>query len=659
MSKKQKTKKKKKLPFIYKLFSSLLGLITLLFVGSIIYLNVLNFLLLVIALVVISFISIFTILLMTKSKKKKTGLCISVILILIYSFLSFYILKTTDFLNKLNLNYKTYNYSVVVLKTSPYKKLKDINGLNIGYYADESPETTKALDKVQKKVELETTSYEDNHTLANELLDEKVDAILIENSHLEMLNENIGIEEGSFKDRIRTIYTFQIIVNTGNIAKDINVTKKPFNIYVSGIDTFGEISSVSRSDVNMVITVNPETRQILLTSIPRDYYVKLHNKTGYKDKLTHAGLYGVDMSIETLEDLLDIEINYYVKVNFTSVIDIVNAIGGVKVYSDYTFTSLDNYNYTKGYNQVNGEQALSFARERKAFAAGDRQRVKNQQAVFKAIFEKCTGKSIIAKYSKLLDSLQGKFVTNMSTARLTSLIRMQLSKNYEWNITSNSLEGGDGSNYTFSAPSVKAYVMIPKEESVMYAKELINKVFEGEILDEDLMDEVSKQVHEVTKNNPTPSQDDDENTSKEPTKNTTSTDEGELKIKLGRESVTIKENETYVYYPYTATYDGKDVTNDPNIKESFSIDGKTFADYEELILYIKTNLKPGKYNIIYKVTYKNQTKTLTQLLTIETNNNNNNNNQEPTIDPDDNSSNNNGSNNTGSNFEGTDEYIQE
>lgn len=658
MSKKQKTKKKKKLPFIYKLFSSLLGLITLLFVGSIIYLNVLNFLLLVIALVVISFISIFTILLMTKSKKKKTGLCISVILILIYSFLSFYILKTTDFLNKLNLNYKTYNYSVVVLKTSPYKKLKDINGLNIGYYADESPETTKALDKVQKKVELETTSYEDNHTLANELLDEKVDAILIENSHLEMLNENIGIEEGSFKDRIRTIYTFQIIVNTGNIAKDINVTKKPFNIYVSGIDTFGEISSVSRSDVNMVITVNPETRQILLTSIPRDYYVKLHNKTGYKDKLTHAGLYGVDMSIETLEDLLDIEINYYVKVNFTSVIDIVNAIGGVKVYSDYTFTSLDNYNYTKGYNQVNGEQALSFARERKAFAAGDRQRVKNQQAVFKAIFEKCTGKSIIAKYSKLLDSLQGKFVTNMSTARLTSLIRMQLSKNYEWNITSNSLEGGDGSNYTFSAPSVKAYVMIPKEESVMYAKELINKVFEGEILDEDLMDEVSKQVHEVTKNNPTPSQDDDENTSKEPTKNTTSTDEGELKIKLGRESVTIKENETYVYYPYTATYDGKDVTNDPNIKESFSIDGKTFADYEELILYIKTNLKPGKYNIIYKVTYKNQTKTLTQLLTIETNNNNNNN-QEPTIDPDDNSSNNNGSNNTGSNFEGTDEYIQE
>lgn len=658
MSKKQKTKKKKKLPFIYKLFSSLLGLITLLFVGSIIYLNVLNFLLLVIALVVISFISIFTILLMTKSKKKKTGLCISVILILIYSFLSFYILKTTDFLNKLNLNYKTYNYSVVVLKTSPYKKLKDINGLNIGYYADESPETTKALDKVQKKVELETTSYEDNHTLANELLDEKVDAILIENSHLEMLNENIGIEEGSFKDRIRTIYTFQIIVNTGNIAKDINVTKKPFNIYVSGIDTFGEISSVSRSDVNMVITVNPETRQILLTSIPRDYYVKLHNKTGYKDKLTHAGLYGVDMSIETLEDLLDIEINYYVKVNFTSVIDIVNAIGGVKVYSDYTFTSLDNYNYTKGYNQVNGEQALSFARERKAFAAGDRQRVKNQQAVFKAIFEKCTSKSIITKYSKLLDSLQGKFVTNMSTARLTSLIRMQLSKNYEWNITSNSLEGGDGSNYTFSAPSVKAYVMIPKEESVMYAKELINKVFEGEILDEDLMDEVSKQVHEVTKNNPTPSQDDDENTSKEPTKNTTSTDEGELKIKLGRESVTIKENETYVYYPYTATYDGKDVTNDPNIKESFSIDGKTFADYEELILYIKTNLKPGKYNIIYKVTYKNQTKTLTQLLTIETNNNNNNN-QEPTIDPDDNSSNNNGSNNTGSNFEGTDEYIQE
>lgn len=652
MAKKQSTKKKKKLPFIYKLFSSLLALITLLFIGAIIYLNVLNILLLLIAIIVIGFISILTILLMTKSKKKKTGFLMSIILILIYSFLSFYILKTTNFLNDLNLNYKTYNYSVVVLKTSPYKKLKDINDLNMGYYADGTTETTKALDKVQKKIELEPTTYEDNYTLANDLLDEKLDAILIENSHLEMLNENMEMPEGAFKDSIRTIYTFSIVVNTGDIAKDINVTKKPFNIYVSGIDTFGEISSVSRSDVNMVITVNPETRQILLTSVPRDYYVKLHNKTGYKDKLTHAGLYGVDMSIGTLEDLLDIEINYYVKVNFTSVIDIVNAIGGVNVYSDYKFTSIDNYNYSKGYNQVNGEQALSFARERKAFAAGDRQRVKNQQAVFKAIFEKCTSKAIITKYSKLLDSLQGKFVTNMSTSRLTSLIRLQLSKNYKWNITSNSLEGGDGSNYTYSAPSVKAYVMIPKEESVMYAKELIAKVIEGEVLDEDLMDEVSKQVHEVTKNNPTQNQDDNKNASKEPTQDSTTSKDEELKIKLGRESVTIKENETYIYYPYTATYGGKDVTKDPSIKESFSIDGKTFADYEELILYIKTNLKPGKYNIIFKVTYKNQTTTLTQLLTIEAIDDIVDD-KEPDIDPDDNSS------SDGSDYEGTDDYIQE
>lgn len=641
------TRAKKKLPFIYKLFAILLAIVTIILVGSILYLNVLNLLFLIVVLGVIFLISTFIILLITKSRKKKLGLFVSIILILIYSFISYYILKTTDFLNNLNLNYKTYNYSVVVLKTSPYEKLGDISNLEMGYLDDGTPETKKALSKVQKKIELEPSKYEDSHTLANKLLDESVSSILIENSYLDMLNESIENDDKTFKDSIRVIYSFSIVVNTSSIAKDINVTKKPFNIYVSGIDTFGEISSVSRSDVNMIISVNPETRQILLTSVPRDYYVKLHNKSGYKDKLTHAGLYGVDMSIKTLEGLLDIEINYYVKVNFSSVINIVNAIGGVTVYSDYSFTSIDNYNYTKGYNKVNGEEALSFARERKSFATGDRQRVKNQQAVFKAIFEKCTSKSIITKYSKLLDSLSGSFVTNMSTSRLTSLIRLQLSKNYKWNITTNSLEGGDGSNYTYSAPSVKAYVMVPKEESVMYAKELINKVIGGEVLDEELMDEVSKQVHDVTKNNPGSVSSSDENTSKEPTQNQTdTTKEMELRVKLGRDSVTITEGDDYIYYPYIATYGGKDVTKDSSIIEKFVLDGHTFSDYKELILYIKNNLKPGKYDIIYKITYKNQTETLTQKLIIEEKDN-------VVSDSDDDNVDNKNE------YEGTDEYIQE
>ena len=616
-------KKKKKVPFLYKLFAIILAIITLILIGSIIYLNVLNLLLLIIIILGILLLSSLTVLLMLKSKKKKTGFSLSLILILLFSILIFYINKTTGLLTNLNLTYKTYNYSVIVLKDSSYEKLKDLDNLEIGYYDDGSVETDKALNKVLKKVELETTGYEDNHALANSLLEAEVDAILLENSYLDILNESLEIDGKIFEECIRKIYSFVVITNTSDIAKDINVTKEPFNIYVSGIDTYGEISSVSRSDVNMVVSINPDTRQILLTSIPRDYYVQLHGKSGYKDKLTHAGLYGTDMSIQTIEDLLDIEINYYVKVNFSSVIDIIDAIGGIKVYSDYTFTSRDNYNYTEGYNQVNGEEALSFARERKAFATGDRQRVKNQQAVFKGIFEKCTSKAIITKYSKLLDSLNGSFVTNMPTSRLTALIRMQLTKNYSWNIVTNSLEGSDGSNYTYSAPSQKAYVMILDEESVMYAQELINKVTEGEVLDEELMDEVSKEVHQVTKSNSKNSNTtnnsssitDEESNSNET--NSSSTNKEGLKAKLIKENITIMEGDEYTYHGYSVTYNGEDITNSTDLEEKFSINDQIFDDYKELIRYITYNLDSGSYTIIYNISYKNETKILKQNLTIE------------------------------------------
>ena len=211
------------------------------------------------------------------------------------------------------LYYKTYNYSVIVLKNSKYKNINDINNKKIGYYKTEGEETEKSLTKLSKKITTNNTSYDDVYTLANNLLNNKEDAMLIEDSYLKILEEDNNTEEKSnknieeFKDKTKTIYKFSIIIKTNNISKDTDVTKKPFSIYVSGIDTYGKISSVSRSDVNMIVTVNPKTKQILLTSIPRDYYVKLHNTTGYKDKLTHAGLYGADMSVNTLEDLLNIE----------------------------------------------------------------------------------------------------------------------------------------------------------------------------------------------------------------------------------------------------------------------------------------------------------------------------------------------------------------
>ena len=378
MTKKKKRNQNKKNNFI----TNLLLVASLILLLSILYIDILPIKYLLYIEIFIGILDLILIFIKKKSKRKLLPSIIPFLLSIIMLVVSFYILKTDGLLNNLNLNYKTYNYKVVVLKDSNYNKLNDIEDKQLGYYKTDGKETTKSLNKLASKVNTNNKEYDNTETLVEDLLNKRVDAILIEETHLTILEEHNNDTEAvskinnninNFSDKTKIIYEFTIIVKTDNFSKDIDVTKKPFNVYISGIDTYGEISSVSRSDVNMVVTVNPETKQILLTSIPRDYYVKLHDKTGYNDKLTHAGLYGVDTSLKTIEDLLNIEINYYVKVNFSSVIDIVEALGGVEVYSDYSFTSIDGYNYTKGYNKVNGEEALSFARERKSFNAGDRQ----------------------------------------------------------------------------------------------------------------------------------------------------------------------------------------------------------------------------------------------------------------------------------------------
>ena len=596
-------KKKKRIPFIYKIVSLILLIVTLFFIGNLVFLNVLSDFYLMLVIFVVLLIDSILFLMLYRTKRKKIGCFLSMLCIFAFSLFDFYLGKTTGLLSSLNLNYKTYNYSVLVLKEENYKKLKDISSKKLGYLDNGSEEGKEALKKVMSKEELTSSGYEDSEKLANALIDKKVTAILVENSYLEILNENISVEGKSFKEITRKIYGFTIVKKVSDISLDTNVTKSPFSVYISGIDTYGEISSVSRSDVNMVVTVNPATQQILLTSIPRDYYVKLHGKSGYPDKLTHAGLYGTDMSIQTIEDLLDIKINYYVKVNFSSVVDIVNAIGGVNVYSDYDFTSIDQYHYTKGYNAVNGEEALSFARERKAFATGDRQRIKDQQALLKAIFDKCTSKAIITKYSKLLDSMKNSFVTNMKMSRLTSLVKMQMSKNYSWNIVTNSLNGSDSKNYTYSAPSTKAYVMLPEESSVSYAHELINKVLEGEKLDKVTVEEGATTANRVTRTDTSESSSTG-NSNSESTTNHDSTKKG-LEIKLGKSKVCYDKNtdSSFTYYGYTLSYDGVDVTKNSGVKENFIINGKSYDNYKDLVFYV-SKLDKGNYTITYEITYQ-------------------------------------------------------
>ena len=261
--------------------------------------------------------------------------------------------------------------------------------------------------------------------------------------------------------------------------KDI---RDPFIIYCSGIDTFGTISKTSRSDVNIIAIVNPGTSQILLVNTPRDYYVPLSISNGVSDKLTHAGNFGVDVSIETLENLYDIDVDYYIRLNFTGLTDIVNALGGVSVYSDVSFKSDWGPSFSKGYNNVNGDQALAFCRERHHFSDGDRQRGKNHQHMIAAILDKVTSPSIITNFNSLMNSIEGSFETNMKTKMITKYVKFQIDEKPEWNIESISVDGTGGKNYTYSMPSQKSYVMYPNEETVVEAKECIQKILDGELL---------------------------------------------------------------------------------------------------------------------------------------------------------------------------------
>ena len=215
------------------------------------------------------------------------------------------------------------------------------------------------------------------------------------------------------------------------------------------------------------------TNKIILVNVPRDYYVELPG-TEKKDKLTHAGMYGVDMSIKALENLLDIEINYYVKVNYNAIINLVDALDGVDVYSEYNFKSFEFYHpFKKGINHVDGKLALDFVRTRKAFRDGDRVRGENQQRMIQAIFKKVSSPKILVKYNEMLKALDGSFTTNISTSKIMSLINMQLDKMPSWEISSMSLNGTDAYDYTYTYPSQQLYVMVPKEETVNEVKNAI------------------------------------------------------------------------------------------------------------------------------------------------------------------------------------------
>lgn len=470
-------KRNKALDTFFKLIAFAYVVITIIFYIAILKLNLLpGWVITIFTIAEIVFTLAMVIGLVKRHKTYKLTI-ISLIIILfvsgIYIYVTNYALATISFLGDVFQETKeTDEYYLIVRKDSSYAKIEDIENKNIHFFqvADD------VKSNLTKKVSVTLVNQENLLDLGNKLINKNIDIVLTSATQYSMLGDEIE----NFKESTKILYTIkheiQTSTKTAETGSKYSVKSGKFNVYISGIDTSGSISNVARSDANILMTVNTDTHEALLTSIPRDYYVTLHSY-GAKDKLTHSGIYGINETVKTVEDLLDTDINYYVRVNFTTVIKLVDKLGGIDVYSDYDFTSYDGHKFKVGKNHLDGEAALSFSRERYSFEGGDNQRVKNQQHVIEAIMKKVLNSTtLLTKYTSILDSLKGSFQTNIAQDDISSLVKDQINNMSSWTIKSNSLTGTGASSSTYSMGSTKLYVMVPNAKSVTSAKEKIDEV---------------------------------------------------------------------------------------------------------------------------------------------------------------------------------------
>ncbi len=378
------------------------------------------------------------------------AIVVSIIVISVQLVGSNYLYRTMNLLKTSGNSYKTDTLDIVVRSNDPAETITDIAGYSFGIVDDISDEEKAALvqsltRRTGKKVEYK--EYSTASEVVKALDEGEVDVVVYREAYAPILEEVME----SFSEGTRVIDTHEIRTE---MAYEHVEPGEPFNILISGIDVKGDISQASRSDVNIIVTINPKTKKILMTSTPRDFYVEIPGITnGQKDKLTHAGIYGEDASIRTLEALYGIDITNYVRVNFTTLIDIVDAIDGVDVWSDYEFecyTDSEVY-INKGMNHLNGRQALAFCRERFSFPDGDNQRGRDQEAVLKAIIEKVMSPALIVNASALIESMQGSFQTDIPESKIAELINQQLSEGTDWLILRQAAASGEsGMKYTYS-----------------------------------------------------------------------------------------------------------------------------------------------------------------------------------------------------------------
>lgn len=464
--------------------------------------------------------------LLVSSYQKKirfwTGSVLACLMFVVLAAVSFYIYKTVSSLDTITgVDKDIVEVGVYVLQDDSAQTIQDAAGYSFGILAElDRGNTDAAVQEAKEETgsEILLAEYNSLTELADALSDQTCQAVILNSGYLDVLSQMDGYN--TFSSAIRSIASYQIessvqrneltrpdtsgeTENTDDSIAEGTDTDVPENegvytIYISGIDTRGDMTSSSLSDVNILLTVNTNTKQALMVSTPRDYYVPLSISNGAPDKLTHAGIYGVNVCMDTLEMLYDIDINYYFRLNFAGFIKIIDALGGITVYSDYEFDSqnVSGYHFNKGENDIDGEAALAFSRERYSFAEGDRQRGRNQMAVVQGVVDKITSPELLKNYISVMDSLQGCFETNVPYDVMASLVRQQLDEGGDWEVLSYSVDG-TGDNQKPYSMSQNAYVMVPDMETVDKAKNLMQKVRDDIMLSEA---DVSRQSTESAEN---------------------------------------------------------------------------------------------------------------------------------------------------------------
>ena len=413
------------------------------------------------------------------SKKAKNLTLILLLLgILISGTSLFAVGQFIGFTSRLNAtsNYSNYSMSIAVLADSPIDNISQVTSV-MGPTGTDKDNIQQLMNNLKATQNKELTVEESRSYLAayKSLLAGDTKAIIL-NSVFENIIES---EYPDYASKIKKIYTKEL---TKTVETPKDVKGDSFNVYISGIDTYGPISSVSRSDVNIIMTVNRETKKILLTTTPRDSYVPIADGgNNQKDKLTHAGIYGVDASIHTLENLYGIDLNYYARLNFTSFLKLIDLLGGVDVYNDQEFTAHTNGKfYSVGNVHLDSEQALGFVRERYSLADGDRDRGRNQQKVIVAILQKLTSTEALKNYDGIIKGLQDSIQTNMPLETMMKLVNAQLESGGTYKINSQDLKGtGRMDLPSYAMPESNLYMMEISDSSLESVKAAINDVLEG------------------------------------------------------------------------------------------------------------------------------------------------------------------------------------